>query len=161
MPLQEGVILQRTKVRVPSAFALFLSHSFAGIVGAVGVAAAAEALRRNTRLSPLALASITSGVGVLGGALVGKESPRLGTGILLGAVAAAVPSVLESVETSLSLRNSPAESPTIPTEASSAASSPAPMPPSGAVMMFAPDPLMQGGEPSFLLAANGSVIRSG
>lgn len=30
MPLQEGVILQRTKVRVPSQFVLFLSHSAAG-----------------------------------------------------------------------------------------------------------------------------------
>jgi hypothetical protein len=124
MPLQEGVILQRTKVRVPSPFIMFLSHSAAGVIGAVGVSVVAEALRRTTRLNPLTRAALVASTSVVGGALVGSKSPRLGTGVLLGGVASAVPALLESVETSMAVRESPAEAPPLPASSSAPSSAP-------------------------------------
>lgn len=155
MPLQEGVILQRTKVRVPSQFVLFLSHSAAGIVGAVGVSVVAEALRRTTRLSPLARAAVVGGASVVGGALVGKDSPRLGTGVLLGGVAAAVPALLESVETSMAVRDASPAAPPLPASDSSPAASgalPAPsaVDPSGQIQ--------RSNAGQFLLTPQGAVI---
>lgn len=107
MPLQEGVILQRTKVRVPSPIMIFLGHSIAGVLGGIGAAAAMEAMTRTTRLSPAARAAIISGGGLIAGGLVARNSPRLGTGVFVGAVAASLPSAVEAVETWSAVREAP------------------------------------------------------
>jgi|JI10StandDraft_1071094.scaffolds.fasta_scaffold04525_10 hypothetical protein len=156
MPLQEGVILQRTKVRVPSPFVLFLSHSAAGVVGAVGVSIVAEALRRTTRLSPLARAAVVGGASVVGGALVGRDSPRLGTGVLLGGVASAVPALLESVETTMAVRDASPSAPPLP-----AAGSPVETPSRDASQppLLAPSGQLQRSHAgAFLLTPQGVVI---
>lgn len=107
MPLQEGIILQRTKVRVPSPIVIFLGHSMAGVLGGLGAAAAMEALSRTTRISPAARAAIVAGGGLIAGGLVARNSPRLGTGVFVGAMAAAVPSTIEAVETWAAVREAP------------------------------------------------------
>lgn len=107
MPLQEGIILQRTKVRVPSPIVIFLGHSMAGVLGGLGAAAAMEAITRTTRLSPAARAAIIAGGGLIAGGLVARNSPRLGTGVFVGAMAAAVPSTIEAVETWAAVREAP------------------------------------------------------
>lgn len=107
MPLQEGIILQRTKVRVPSPIVIFLGHSMAGVLGGLGAAAAMEAITRTTRLSPAARAAIVAGGGLIAGGLVARNSPRLGTGVFVGAMAAAVPSTIEAVETWAAVREAP------------------------------------------------------
>ena len=105
MPVQQGLILTQARVRVPSVFGLFVQHTLAGGVGAVIAAGVAEGLKRNTRLSPATRAVMTVATGVLGGALVGRTSPRIGAGLALGGVAASFPAVVEAVETNTAIRD--------------------------------------------------------
>ncbi len=129
MPIQEGVILQRTKVRVPSPFMVFLGHSMAGVLGGVGAALAMEALQRTTRISPGVRAGIVAGGGLFAGGLVARNSPRLGTGVFVGGIAASIPSVIEAVETWSAVREAP---PTAVIEQPAApATTPAPSPAPG------------------------------
>ena len=140
MPVQQGLILTQAKVRVPSKFTLFVFQTIAGGAGAVAAAGVAEALKRNTRLSPSTRALMTLATGVLGGALVGRNSPRIGSGLALGGVAAAIPAALEALETEMATRDMapmqtqvpapvPAPSPTpAPAPATRTAPAPAPAP---------------------------------
>lgn len=107
MPLQEGVILTRTKVRVPSQFTLFLGHFVAGAVGAAGAAIVAEALQRSTRLAPGVRAGVVAGGSLLAGGLIGRKSPRMGNGVALGGLAAAIGPASEAVETWSAMREAP------------------------------------------------------
>lgn len=118
MPVQQGIVLTQARVRVPSRFTLFLTHTFAGGIGAVAVAAVAEGLKKNTRLPPVTRAIITAATGVVGGSLVGRNSPRIGAGLALGGIAASVPALVEGYETMAAVREvtpAPAPAPAAPT----------------------------------------------
>lgn len=108
MPIQQGVILTQARVRVPSIIGLFVMHTAAGMLGAAGAAAGSLALKNTTRLSPGYRASLTLAAGLLGGALVGRSSPRIGAGVTLGSMAAAVPDAVEALQTAAAMRELPA-----------------------------------------------------
>jgi hypothetical protein len=122
MPVQQGIVLTQARVRVPSRFTLFLTHTFAGGIGAVAVAAVAEGLKKSTRLPPVTRAIITAATGVVGGSLVGRNSPRIGAGLALGGIAASVPALVESYETMVAVREA------APAPAPAPARTPAPAP---------------------------------
>ena len=122
MPVQQGIVLTQARVRVPSRFTLFLTHTFAGGIGAVAVAAVAEGLKKSTRLPPVTRAIITAATGVVGGSLVGRNSPRIGAGLALGVIAASVPALVESYETMTAVREA------APAPAPAPARTPAPAP---------------------------------
>ena len=129
MPVQQGIVLTQARVRVPSRFTLFLTHTFAGGIGAVAVAAVAEGLKKNTRLPPVTRAIITAATGVVGGSLVGRNSPRIGAGLALGGIAASVPALVEGYETMAAVREvtpapAPAPAPVAPAPAAPAAPAP-------------------------------------
>lgn len=114
MPVQQGLILTQARVRVPSVFGLFVQHTLAGGFGAVVSAGVAEGLKRTTRLSPGTRAVMTLATGVLGGALVGRTSPRIGAGLALGGVAASMPAALEALETNAAVREAAPSQTTAP-----------------------------------------------
>lgn len=105
MPTQQGIVLTQARVRVPSPTGLFVMHTLAGLAGVVTVVGVAEGLRRATRLSPGVRAGLTLGAGVIGGALVGRTSPRIGAGLTIGGMAAAAPAAIEAIETAAAVRD--------------------------------------------------------
>ena len=139
MPVQQGIVLTQARVRVPSRFTLFLTHTFAGGIGAVAVAAVAEGLKKNTRLPPVTRAILTAATGVVGGSLVGRNSPRIGVGLALGGIAASVPALVEGYETMAAVREAaPAPAPAAP--------APAPAAPTTGMSPGAPIAGAQGGQ---------------
>ena len=146
MPVQQGIVLTQARVRVPSRFTLFLTHTFAGGIGAVAVAAVAEGLKKNTRLPPVTRAILTAATGVVGGSLVGRNSPRIGAGLALGGIAASVPALVEGYETMAAVREAaPAPAPAAPAPAP-AAPAPAPAAPTTGTSPGAPVAGAQGGQ---------------
>ena len=161
MPVQQGIVLTQARVRVPSRFTLFLTHTFAGGIGAVAVAAVAEGLKKSTRLPPVTRAIITAATGVVGGSLVGRNSPRIGAGLALGGIAASVPAFVEGYETMAAVREAapaPAPSQTAPQQPPAAPqtapqAAPAESPPAGL-------PYLSQSPAEALGASRGAYVRS-
>ena len=119
---------------------------YRGRFGAVGGGAVAGGLKRNTRLPPGTRAIIAAATGVVGGSLVGRNSPRIGAGLALGGIAASVPALVEGYETMAAVREvTPAPAP-VPAPVAPAAPAPAPAAPTTGMSPGAPIAGAQGGQ---------------